>query len=168
MQNITVQIWDNPVQAQKLAKLILFTCMSALHKEPNICLPFHLVNITDKIMVMVMMMMFFQAQTNTELLKVFKEHKHNLDLLTGPSEGLIAALPSLNIIDSKFITSSQYTLHVNVLCCTELLRKRNLFCLYVIGLNETCMCREGRIMDVHLIALSSLFRCILSRFWVCV
>ena len=42
-------------------------------------------------------------QTNTELLKVFKEHKHNLDLLVGPSEGLLAALPSLNIIDSKLI-----------------------------------------------------------------
>lgn len=42
-------------------------------------------------------------QTNTELLKVFKEHKHNLDLLVGPSEGLLAALPSLNIIDSKFV-----------------------------------------------------------------
>lgn len=47
--------------------------------------------------------MFFQMQTNTELLKVFKEHKHNLDLLVGPSEGLLAALPSLNIIDSKLI-----------------------------------------------------------------
>ena len=42
-------------------------------------------------------------KTNTELIKVFEEHKHNLDLLTGPPEGLIAALPSLNIIDSKFI-----------------------------------------------------------------
>ena len=40
-------------------------------------------------------------QTNTELVKVFQEHKHNLDLLVGPSEGLLAALPSLNIIDSK-------------------------------------------------------------------
>jgi len=39
-------------------------------------------------------------KTNTELIKIFEEHKHNLDLLTGPPEGLIAALPSLNIIDT--------------------------------------------------------------------
>ena len=47
--------------------------------------------------------LFFQMQTNGELLKVFQEHKHNLDLLAGPPEGLLAALPSHNIIDSKFI-----------------------------------------------------------------
>lgn len=44
-------------------------------------------------------------QTNSELMKVFNEHKHNLVLLSGPSEGLIAALPSLNIIDSKCTSS---------------------------------------------------------------
>ena len=47
-------------------------------------------------------------QTNTELVKVFQEHKHNLDLLVGPSEGLLAALPSLNIIDSKLTATCDF------------------------------------------------------------
>ena len=48
-------------------------------------------------------------QTNTELVKVFQEHKHNLDLLVGPSEGLLAALPSLNIIDSKLTAPCDFS-----------------------------------------------------------
>ena len=116
---------------------------------------------------MMMLSVFFQTQTNTELLKVFQEHKHNLDLLTGPSEGLIAALPSLNIIDSKFITSSHYKLHAMCFVVWKYSAKGILFCFYVIDLIETCLLREGRVMRVYLIGLSSLVRCILSCFWVC-
>ena len=55
-------------------------------------------------------------QTNTELVKVFQEHKHNLDLLVGPSEGLLAALPSLNIIDSKLTATCDFPI-VDIVKC---------------------------------------------------
>jgi len=91
-----------------------------------------------------------------------------LDLLTGPSEGLIAALPSLNIIDSKFIISFQYKFHAMCFAVRNYSVKGILFCLYVMGLIETCMLREGIVVHVHLIGLSSLFRCMYCFvFWFC-
>jgi len=44
---------------------------------------------------------FFQDNTYSELVRVYTAHKQNLELISGQEEQLIAALPSLNIIDCK-------------------------------------------------------------------
>lgn len=43
-----------------------------------------------------------QNHTHNELARVYNAHRQNLDLLAGPEEQLLAALPSLNIIDCEF------------------------------------------------------------------
>ena len=47
---------------------------------------------------------------------MFKEHKHHLDLLAGPMDGLLAAVPSLNIIDSTFYNEIDYFCMNEKLC----------------------------------------------------
>lgn len=44
-----------------------------------------------------------QTKISNDLAQVFKDHKRNLDLLAGPSDVLLAVLPSLNIIDSEWL-----------------------------------------------------------------
>ncbi|KAK3749833.1 hypothetical protein QZH41_004615 [Actinostola sp. cb2023] len=47
--------------------------------------------------------LFKANQTNNELGRVYDAHKQNLELIAGSEERLLAALPSLNIVDSYYV-----------------------------------------------------------------